>query len=53
MREREIIMSESVASEVISAMVGGIFLASVLYPLEVLKTTDAGRDGGRVVVVVR
>ena len=31
-------MSESVASEVVSAMVGGIFSASALYPLEVLKT---------------
>jgi adenine nucleotide transporter 17 len=31
-------MSESIASEVISAMVGGIFSASALYPLEVLKT---------------
>jgi hypothetical protein len=31
-------MSQSVASEVVSAMVGGIFSASALYPLEVLKT---------------
>lgn len=31
-------MSESVASEVVSAMVGGMFSASALYPLEVLKT---------------
>lgn len=31
-------MSESIASEVVSAMVGGIFSASALYPLEVLKT---------------
>jgi hypothetical protein len=31
-------MSESIASEVISAMIGGIFSASALYPLEVLKT---------------
>jgi len=31
-------MSESIATEVVSAMVGGIFSASALYPLEVLKT---------------
>ncbi len=31
-------MPESVASEVVSAMVGGMFSASALYPLEVLKT---------------
>lgn len=31
-------MSESVASEAISAMIGGMFSASALYPLEVLKT---------------
>ena len=31
-------MSQSVSSEVVSAMVGGIFSASALYPLEVLKT---------------
>ncbi len=31
-------MSESVATEVVSAMVGGTFSASALYPLEVLKT---------------
>ena len=31
-------MSESVASEVVSAMIGGMFSASALYPLEVLKT---------------
>ncbi|KAL3781317.1 hypothetical protein ACHAW5_007171 [Stephanodiscus triporus] len=31
-------MSQSVASEVVSAMVGGVFSASALYPLEVLKT---------------
>jgi len=31
-------MSESIASEVVSAMVGGMFSASALYPLEVLKT---------------
>jgi len=31
-------MSQSVASEVASAMVGGMFSASALYPLEVLKT---------------
>jgi hypothetical protein len=30
--------AESVASEVVSAMVGGMFSASALYPLEVLKT---------------
>ena len=31
-------MPESVASEVVSAMFGGMFSASALYPLEVLKT---------------
>lgn len=31
-------MSQSVTSEVASAMVGGMFSASALYPLEVLKT---------------
>jgi len=31
-------MPERVASEVLSAMVGGMFSASALYPLEVLKT---------------
>lgn len=31
-------MPESVGSEVVSAMVGGMFSASALYPLEVLKT---------------
>ena len=31
-------MPESVASEVVSAMIGGMFSASALYPLEVLKT---------------
>mmetsp|Transcript_10028 Transcript_10028/g.22453 ORF Transcript_10028/g.22453 Transcript_10028/m.22453 type:complete len:379 (-) Transcript_10028:295-1431(-) len=31
-------MSESVATEVVSAMIGGMFSASALYPLEVLKT---------------
>ena len=30
-------MSESIASKVVSAMVGGMFSASALYPLEVLK----------------
>ena len=31
-------MAQSVASEVVSAMVGGMFSASALYPLEILKT---------------
>ena len=31
-------MSESIASEVISASLGGVVSASILYPLEVLKT---------------
>ena len=31
-------MPESIASEVVSACVGGMFSASALYPLEVLKT---------------
>ena len=31
-------MSQSVGSEVVSAMVGGMFSASALYPLEILKT---------------
>ncbi len=31
-------MPESVGSEVVSAMIGGMFSASALYPLEVLKT---------------
>ena len=31
-------MPERVASEVVSAMIGGMFSASALYPLEVLKT---------------
>ena len=31
-------MSQSVASEVVSAMLGGMFSASTLYPLEILKT---------------
>jgi len=42
-------MSESVASEVLSAMVGGAFSASALYPLEILKTRMQAetKSGGR------
>jgi hypothetical protein len=36
--KEKIKMPESVTSEVVSAMVGGMFSASALYPLEVLKT---------------
>mmetsp|Transcript_343 Transcript_343/g.687 ORF Transcript_343/g.687 Transcript_343/m.687 type:complete len:389 (+) Transcript_343:251-1417(+) len=40
-------MSESVGSEVVSAMLGGVFSASALYPLEVLKTRmQAETKGG-------
>lgn len=31
-------MPESIASEVLSASIGGAISASILYPLEVLKT---------------
>lgn len=39
-------MSESIASEVVSAMVGGMFSASALYPLEVLKTRMQAESKG-------
>ena len=50
-------MSESIASEVVSAMVGGMFSASALYPLEVLKTrmqaeTKVGAKDGEYLLCV-
>lgn len=39
-------MSQSVASEVVSACVGGMFSASALYPLEVLKTRMQAENKG-------
>ena len=43
----------SVASEVVSACIGGMFSASALYPLEILKTRmQAEGDAGAFIVVV-
>eukprot|EP00804_Cyclotella_cryptica_P021224 CCRYP_001518-RA/>CCRYP_001518-RA protein AED:0.19 eAED:0.19 QI:649/1/1/1/1/1/6/238/350 len=43
-------MSQSVASEVVSACVGGMFSASALYPLEVLKTRMQAENKGEEVL---
>jgi hypothetical protein len=44
----------SVASEVVSACMGGMFSASALYPLEILKTRmQAEGDAGKFVLLQR